>query len=60
MDGQMTIWDISPTSELDDIPEAEMVEIVGNAIGVKFKWIEAKRVSNITSTTIDWEVNGNG
>ena len=36
MIGQMTIWDLMPQESLENIPENEMAERIGNAIGVKF------------------------
>ena len=33
---QMTLWALFPPNPLDDIPEAEMVKRVGDAIGVVF------------------------
>lgn len=41
MDGQMTIWEyFDPPSDnpLDSIPEAEMVERIGLALGITFRW----------------------
>ena len=38
MTGQMTIWDFLPSESLEDIPEEEMVQRIGNAIGVNFVW----------------------
>ena len=38
MTGQMTIWDFLPSESLEDIPEEEMVQRIGNAIGVAFTW----------------------
>ena len=37
MTGQMTIWDLIPRS-LEEISEEEMVQRVGDALGVKFVW----------------------
>lgn len=41
MDGQMTIWDIfepDTGNPLDVIPEEEMVQRIGLALGLTFKW----------------------
>lgn len=41
MDGQMTIWDIfepDTGNPLDEIPEGEMVQRIGLALGLTFKW----------------------
>lgn len=35
----MTIFDLLPTSDLDDLPEEEMVEEVGKRLGKKFEMI---------------------
>lgn len=37
-DGQMTIFDFLPEQDLDDIPEEDMVEQIGAALGIKFKY----------------------
>lgn len=38
MTGQMTIWDFLPPENLEDISEEEMVQRVGEAVGVVFTW----------------------
>lgn len=37
-EGQMTIFDFLPEEELDDIPEQDMVERIGAALGIKFEY----------------------
>ncbi len=37
MDGQMNIFDFLKIENQDDVPEKEMVALVGNAIGVVFE-----------------------
>lgn len=37
-DGQMNIFDFLPDEKFDDMPESEMVERIGGALGIKFEY----------------------
>lgn len=37
-DGQMNIFDFLPDESFDNMPESEMVERIGGALGIKFEY----------------------